>query len=42
MLIRHGYTSQEADIVIELVADNKYSHEEFLKIIDERGISKFC
>ena len=38
--IQLGYTKDEAEMVIHFVADKCYSHEDFVKVLTELGISK--
>lgn len=41
-LLEHGYTQDEAELIVGLIFDQQYSHQEFLKIVDELGISKIA
>ena len=40
LVSQFGYNQEEADLVMEYVADGTYSHEDFLEILKNRGISE--
>lgn len=40
VLIDYGYSEEESKFVIEVVADNCCNHEEFVKILKEKGVSQ--
>jgi hypothetical protein len=40
LLIQHGYTPDEADLVIEMVADGCNNHEEFVGILKNLNVSE--
>lgn len=35
LLAQHGYTPDEADLVIEMVADGCYNHEDFVRFLKD-------
>jgi Zn-finger nucleic acid-binding protein len=40
LLMRYDYTKDEAQFVLEAVYDNCCTHEDFIKILKEKGISQ--
>ncbi len=40
LLAQHGYTSDEADLVIEMVADGCHNHEDFVKVLKNLKVSE--
>ena len=42
-LMNYGYTRDESELVLVSVYDNCCSHEDFIKILKEKGVSeKYC
>lgn len=39
-LMQYGYTKKEAELVIEAVYDNCCTHEDFVKILKEIGVTE--
>lgn len=40
MLANYGFKKEEAMIVINFVAENSYSHQEFCQVLKELGVSQ--
>jgi ribosomal protein L37AE/L43A len=41
-LLKHGYTQQEAEVAVGLVFDQQYNPQEYVKIVDELGVSRLA
>jgi hypothetical protein len=39
-LMQYGYTKEEAQLVLEAVVDNCFTHEDFVKLLKELGVSE--
>ena len=40
LLIQHGFNSEEADLVIAMVADGCCGHEDFVKVLKDLNVSE--
>ena len=41
-LMQYGYTREESEFVLQAVYDNCFTHEDFIKLLKEKGVSQDC